>query len=189
MFYLYGMVLGAILGLLFGGKLSNALNFKIDKSLFIIASFILQVSGRILGLKGYGFALRYGVAILIISYVLLFIGIWFNRRYMGLWLVGTGAALNALVTMANNGKMPVSRAAAIKANVPGMLALIEKGMDIKHSIIDAGTVLPILADIIYVPKWLVGYGAEVASIGDLVVLVGISLLVFTIVKRSKSQAL
>lgn len=183
MFYLYTLISGAILGVFLGGKLANFLDFRINKPLLIIVSFILQIFGRILGLKGYEFAVKFGVIILIVSYILLFAGLWVNRKYIGLWVVGLGVALNTLVIMVNGGKMPVSRAAAIQVNVPSMLDLLDKGMDIKHSIINAVTRLPFLADIIYVPKWLAGYGAEVVGIGDLVVLVGMFVLTFNLCRQ------
>lgn len=89
---------------------------------------------------------------------------WANRALPGMPLVGVGAALNAVVMLAN-GAMPV---AAPLADAP------------RHRPLAASDALPLLADIVPLP------GATV-SLGDLVLAVGVLALVPALMQDSVSR--
>jgi Family of unknown function (DUF5317) len=90
-----------------------------------------------------------------------------NVRLPGVPLVALGLLSNALV-VAVNGAMPVSVAAAARANVP--IAAIADGADPRHSIAERGTALRELGDDIPLP---VPWRPEVVSPGDALIAAGL----------------
>jgi hypothetical protein len=94
-----------------------------------------------------------------------------NVRIAGLPLVTLGLVANALVVVVN-GTMPVSAAAARRANVP--IAAIAAGTDPRHSLAGAGTTWRGLSDVIPVP---LPWRPEVVSPGDILIAAGLGVLV------------
>jgi len=185
MLYVLALVLGIIVGIIAGGKLSNMLNLRFEKAWIIILAFALQVTAQILSLKGVDFTSRYSFIITGLVYILLFAGFWFNKQYLGICILASGSLLNALVMMVNNGKMPVS----IKvAEAMGMSS--EALRDGKHFIDSAGTArLGFLADTIHLPAYI-GFTMRAVSIGDLIIVAGLFLIIFEVItnKRLISKA-
>jgi hypothetical protein len=90
-----------------------------------------------------------------------------NIRVPGLPLVTLGLITNALVVVLN-GTMPVSVAAAARANVS--IASIAAGTDPRHSIAGPGTTWRPLSDVIPVP---LPWRPEVVSPGDILIAAGL----------------
>jgi hypothetical protein len=90
-----------------------------------------------------------------------------NIRLAGVPLVTLGLLGNALV-VSLNGAMPVSTAAAARANVP--IAEIAAGSDARHSIASSATTLRWLGDVIPVP---LPWRPEVVSPGDGLIAAGL----------------
>jgi len=122
-------------------------------------------------------AVKFSFLIQAVVFVLLLFCFWFNREYIGLWFVGLGASLNALVMLVNGGRMPVSLEAMQKAGIKEVTEMIMSGADNKHAVISSTTKLKFLADIIHLPGFI-GQGMGVVSIGDLVVALGLFVFVF-----------
>jgi len=184
MLYILAIVLGIALGIAAGGKISNLLDFRLEKVWLILLAFCIQISSQILSYRGLNFFSRNIFIIQSIVFIMLFAAMWFNRSYAGVLVVGAGCLLNAVVMILNGGKMPVSPEVLETINIPGAVEIIEKGLDVRHTLINETTKLPFLADIIHPPSVL-SYMMQVVSIGDLVVVLGIMILTFEAVKGQR----
>jgi hypothetical protein len=88
-----------------------------------------------------------------------------NRRLPGVWLIGTGGALNGVVITLNGGTLPAS-AAALQAS----------GQDVStgqfnNSAVLADPYLPMLGDVFATPAWLPT--SNVFSLGDVAIWLGV----------------
>lgn len=95
-----------------------------------------------------------------------------NRGLRGTGLVAAGLLLNALVIGAN-GAMPVALRAADRVGADVSAVVI--GDDPRREVLDDGTRLGLLADVLPVP---LPFGSQVVSTGDLLVAAGLAQLVF-----------
>ncbi|MDQ3646126.1 MAG: DUF5317 domain-containing protein [Actinomycetota bacterium] len=105
-----------------------------------------------------------------------------NRALPGVTMMMLGTAMNVIV-IAGNGGMPVSPDAADFAGVP--ITAGDTGP--KHQVLDPGTTLPWLADVIPIPR-----SGSVLSAGDLVLMAGVARLVYvqtrTVPRRQRARA-
>ncbi len=108
-----------------------------------------------------------------IGYLAALGGLWLNiaHGWVGVMLIGT--ASNALVIIANGGRMPVTRAALERLGGP-FLGTIASGVDPRHVLATPGTPLAFLGDSIAVGAGRLGV---ILSPGDLVMGLGIAGLV------------
>jgi hypothetical protein len=120
---------------------------------------------------------KFSLLIQVVVFALLFLCFWFNKKYIGLWFIGIGASLNALVMIINGGRMPVSLEAMQKAGIQVATDMVLSGADNKHIVLSDTTRLGFLADIIYLPG-ILGWGIGVLSIGDIIVALGLFIFVF-----------
>jgi len=95
--------------------------------------------------------------------------IWCNRSLPGLWLVGLGGLSNLLAIAANGGVMPASAAALRTAG----RSATEQGFT--NSEVVAHPRLAFLGDVLPLPSWVPF--ANVFSIGDVLIAVGVFMLV------------
>jgi hypothetical protein len=105
-----------------------------------------------------------------------------NIRLAGVPLVTLGLLCNALVVLMN-GAMPVSVAAAARANVP--IAEIAAGQDARHNIADSATTLRWLGDVIPVP---LPWRPEVVSPGDGLIAAGLGEFVLLGIRPRRRKA-
>jgi hypothetical protein len=101
---------------------------------------------------------------------------WFivaNRQIPGLWLVGTGAGLNALAIALNGGTMPARLGALQAAGIP-----ITPG-EFENSALIAHPRLAFLGDIFAIPSGLPL--ANVFSIGDILIVLGTGWIAWAVV--------
>jgi len=151
-------------------------NIKFEKAWLLLPAVVLQIISSLTEGKGYRFGTITTLTVNGAVFVFVFLVVWFNRRYAGLWLIGVGALLNALVMMFNGGRMPVDVSRlSTEAYMADALELIMKGADNKHVAINSATKLPALADIYSVPGFL-GLGMSLISIGDIIIAAGLFLL-------------
>lgn len=172
---LAALIIGVVVNRI-NGSWSDFNNIKFEKAWLLLPAVVLQIISSVTEVKGYRFET---ITTLIVNgavFVFVFLMIWFNRKYAGLWFIGVGALLNALVMMFNGGRMPVDVGRlSTEAYMTEALDLILKGADNKHVAIDATTKIPALADIYSVPGFL-GLGMPLISIGDIIIAVGLFLL-------------
>jgi len=184
MLYILTVFLGIIIGLAMKGRISNLAEIKIKKVWLIILAFLIQTIARILGAKGVHIPVESIIVIQLLVFLMMATCFWFNRHYSGMLFIGIGYLMNTIVMAANGGKMPVSEKVLAATNISHFIDNIKSGTDIKHVIMDNGTKLKFLADVIKVPGFL-GSMMQVVSIGDLVILIGIFILTVELVLGRK----
>ncbi|MCS6867715.1 DUF5317 domain-containing protein [Thermus sp.] len=105
-----------------------------------------------------------GLVLLLVGY-----GLYQNRHLRSLYLVLLGLSLNTLAIFANGGHMPVSLAALERAGVEGWEEVLKTRADAVHTLLEEGTRLPFLGDVIPLPPL-----RKAVSPGDLFILAGIA---------------
>lgn len=187
--YVLAIVLGITAGLFVGGKISNILDFRIKRAWLIILAFLILAISQSMSARGFKIASDNALIIHAIVFCMLLAGFYFNRRYRGMLAIGSGCALNLIVIMLNGGRMPVSLEVLETAGLVEAAEMVKSGLDLRHCVLDAGARLPFLADIICLPPFW-GFMMRVASIGDLIVVAGLLIVAFEIVKGGfKSERL
>ncbi len=160
------VVLLAALGLgwAFGGRLDRLGRLPLQGARLVVAAFVAQLAGALLG----GAAYPVGLAV---SVLLVGVFLTRNRGIRGTGLLALGLLGNAVV-VGVNGAMPVSRAAAERAGVSTQD--IASGRDPRHELADGRTRLRAGGDVIAVPLPL---RPQVVSPGDVLVAAGLGQLV------------
>lgn len=149
-----------------GGRLTNLADIRLALWFLLPLAFLLQAATFFLPEAGW--ARPVGVAMILLSYVLLTVMVFANRDRAGMWLAGVGILLNFTVILLNGGMPVLSEAAVVAADFSGEVNITA---DIKHVVLDQTTRLPFLADVI--PMRLVGQG-HVISLGDVFLAVGLA---------------
>lgn len=186
MLYLVVVILGAVFGIVAKGRISNIINLKFEKLWLLLIVVFIQTAIRVLALRGLIDAQRYSFIAHGTAFALLLIVLWYNRKLLGILVIGIGSLANILVMMVNGGMMPVSsQLLKNTGELSSSLELLKSGTDGKHVLINETTKLKFLADIIEMPPFL-GWLMPIVSIGDLVVAVGTFLLVLFAVKDTQS---
>ncbi len=171
MLYLIGIAAGILVGLITGGKIKNLLGFEIRKPVIILMAFVIQSIFAVLAKNRAAFN-DYSLIILIVTFLLISLGVWHNRKFKGIIIIWLGFLSNTLVMLPNNGKMPVFLNSAYK---PGMI------IGARHIAADENTLLGFLGDYIYPPGFL-GFFNKIVSIGDIVIVIGLCVVIIEIIK-------
>jgi hypothetical protein len=128
-------------------------------------------------------------AALVLSQALLIAFVLCNRHLVGVWLLGTGVALNFLVIVLNGGMMPVTPATLTEL-VPGsLLESWEIGSRVGKDIIlpRAATRLWWLSDTLLLPSFLPYRVAF--SLGDVLLAMGAFRLTASVARRVESSGM
>ncbi len=169
------LLIGIVVSRVKGGNPSIN-NIKFKSPWLLLPGLVLQILSSIAEAKGLKFNMPVALIINSAVFGFVFLLVWANRRYIGLWFIGLGALSNALVMMFNGGRMPVDISLlGDKAYLAEYIDLIVRGADNKHAVINVATKLPFLADVISLPGFL-GLGMPLISIGDIIVAVGLFVL-------------
>ncbi|MCR4434889.1 MAG: DUF5317 domain-containing protein [Clostridiales bacterium] len=179
MLYLIALTLGIFLGILAKGKISNLMKIRFNKIWIILLAFLIDILSQVLAYRGFDFTVRYSFAISALKFCLLAVGFWVNRHYLGMLVIGAGCLLNALVMMLNGGRMPVDEG-LLKTIIPDARIISALARDGKHVMANGDTRLFFLSDIFHPPGFL-AIGAQIVSIGDLIVVAGLFLMIFQVV--------
>ena len=176
-------LVGAIsVGYALGGAWSRLTGLRLRRRRLVVAAVIAQTGGALVGVLGYGDPRRAYVIGLAVSALCAAAFCAWNLRVAGVPLVTLGLVANAVVVAAN-GAMPVSVAAATRADV-SVLA-IAAGQDDRHEIADSGTVLRPLGDVIPLP---LPVRSEIVSPGDVLVAAGLAeLVVMGMLRRRRDE--
>ena len=183
MVYLVAIMIGIASGLVAGGSFNNFFDIRLKKGWMFFIAFSIQIVAGIAAAKGleYTSAMIWLVAAL--SYLILMAGFWFNRYYSGMWVIAIGMLLNASVILTNGGRMPVDMERL------GEKAFDFPSFDIKHVLMNSNTKLPFFADIITPPSFF-AYFNEIMSVGDIVIAIGFSIVIFELfTKTGKTEKL
>jgi hypothetical protein len=171
---LIAAVIAALIGRLSGGSLESLAATAFRWPLFLWAGLVVQITFDVwhpdwLSPAG-------GLGVILATNVLVAGFLAANRRLPGMVIAAVGTLLNILV-IAVNGAMPVSLRAA------GIVDVSIRQLGIKHEILDAGTRLPWLGDVIPVP------GLDILiSVGDVLLAIGIAWLVYRRTVAGRSSA-
>ena len=168
-------VLVALVVPLAGGHFGNLTRVRLRGAWLVAAALIVQII--IISIVD-GAPEWLSRTIHLTTYVALGIFIVANRHIPWMWLIGLGALANFVVITANGGVMPASEralAAAGRELRPGF----------NNSTIVEHPRLSFLGDVMNTPKWLPF--ANVFSIGDLLLIVGLVLVVFTVTRTDPAS--
>lgn len=163
---------GVVLGIRWGGELSNVPRWHPVAWEALLVSLALTALVDLVGIKGgFGAFLYLAATAALLAFAVI------NVRVGGMVVVAAGVGLNFLVTLLNWGR-PVSGAALVRAGIVEQAELATTTLTGGRSIAD-GAILGFLGDVVPLP-W-----GQVISIGDLLMLAGI-VLVTASVLRNKS---
>jgi DHA3 family macrolide efflux protein-like MFS transporter len=176
-----GIILGLALGLLNGGRLDNIATVRLRWPALIFLAVLVRYGAEALLTRGFEPALDLQDFLLVGASGILLIGLWANRRLPGMAIAFVGVASNAVVLAVNAGRMPIwapSLAAAGFTPVDASPAI----HTILPATLDSSFLLHLglFADVVPIPLPFV---ANVASIGDLLIAVGLAFFLFAIVQR------
>jgi hypothetical protein len=175
-----------VVGKLRGGSFSNMKDTQLEKSYFFISGFAVEFLTVFMAARNVSFFRDNIMYIHALSYILLFIGIYYNRSQTAFRIIFIGIFLNFVVIMANGGQMPVSEEAMISIGLVDNMLSIKNGEVITHTLINDRTVLRFLGDIFVLPK---PYPRpKIFSIGDVVMALGIFVYIQKImIKKLKKR--
>lgn len=186
MFIVFFVVLSILIGYLRGGRLSHLLKNPLKFQVFVILSLLIQIAifsklADILLLPRFSIILLH-----IVSYVLLLLFTFINRKVIGIPVIGTGILLNAIAIFSNRGYMPTLADNLLKTSAGKGSEAVAHGGPVNNSIqITGSTRFPWLCDIFSLPSWLPF--SNVFSIGDIIIAVGVALyLVINMRQRNRS---
>lgn len=162
-FILSILALSVLIGFVRGGRLQ--LNLQLKHVWTAPLALSLQVATMLI--PGTAAAL----VIMIVSYSLLLYCLVINHEHQSLRVLLLGVLLNFIVIAANGGRIPVDMDVARQVGVDVQAVL--DGTDFKHAAITESSRLTFLGDVIPLPAPI----SKVASIGDVVVFVGLFLLI------------
>lgn len=165
-----GIILSLIIGLIRRGSLKGLARIELKFGwvfplllIFQVAVFYFQQSNDLIaGISPYSF-----IAVYIVGLIFL----WLNRRSSGFIWIFAGVFLNFLVMALNGGRMPVSVEVAAKVLDPSYIQELTGGLYAKHAAMSDSTLLGFLGDVI--PFRRPYLGAQVISIGDIIMNIGI----------------
>jgi hypothetical protein len=169
------VALALVVSLLLGGKLANLGRVQLRLSYVFPLALFLQVLIFSPGWQAH-LGPTWGAALYALSILILLPAVWLNRRVAGIALLGLGLALNALVILANGGRMPASLDALRSAGIVAPNATFEAIRVTNSSLVGNDTPLWFLGDIFAIPaSWPL---ANVFSVGDVLIGAGAIWFVF-----------
>ena len=179
-----GIVLGLLLGLRSGGRITNLAYVQLRWIWVLLAAVIVRFVTEALLNQGVDIAETLRLPLLTGGFALLLAGLWVNRGYPGIGLAFVGIVLNAVVITINGGFMPIWQTALdaaqfAPADVTSALHIVLAGS--AEDFLLRGL---ILGDVIPIP---IPFVQNVASLGDLFLTLGLGFFLFAAVVRVPSQ--
>jgi hypothetical protein len=160
-----------------GGSLSGLAEIRLRHSWLIIGALLVQILITEIVTDGPRPVL---IGLHLATYAVAGVAIWANRSIPGLLVLAVGAAMNAVTIAFNDGTLPASPHALAAAG------LVQKS-GFENSGVLAHPVLPWLGDIMATPSWLPF--RNVISVGDIVILVGATVMIHAITRTVPGRAL
>ena len=182
-----GIVLGLVAGLIAGGRLGNLLAIRMKWLPAIFLAVVVRFGTEAALLRDVPLAETLRVPLLVFAYAILLVALWANRRLPGLAIAFVGVLSNAVVIAVNGGMMPIwapslATAGLTPADVLSPIHYILPPQMDASFLAHLGP----LADVIPIPVPLV---RNVASIGDVVISIGLGFFLFATVLRTPTQAI
>ena len=187
MLYVYIIIISIIIGLLRNGKLSSLSQISLKRIELIILACLIQGGLIFLGSKKIKFVLDYSSYMIIFSYIVLLLAVWYNKTLKGMKIVALGIIFNFIVIVANGGHMPVMLSGLYKAGLDDFALAIKEGTYVTHTLITEKTLFRFLADVI--PLSPPFPDPSVVSAGDFLMFYGVfSLIQNAMVKKQNSES-
>lgn len=168
-----------------GGRISRFADTDFRKIGWIILSFAIRfalswATGRV-AIPG-----PVAAVVHVSAYVMVIVAVVANLRIRGMWLIGAGTALNALVIAANGGRMPIGMDGLRRAGLDILPSFqpIAAGASYTHELVDAATRIAFLGDVLCIPKPL--WPPTVFSVGDILVMIGAFILVQSVMAPART---
>jgi len=186
MLYIYIIISSIIIGLLRKGKLSSLSQISMKKIELIVLACLIQGGIIFLGSKEIKFVLDYSPYMIIFSYIVLLLAVWYNKTLKGIKIIALGIIFNFIVIVANGGHMPVLLSSLYKAGLNDFALVLKEGSYITHALITDKTLFGFLADVI--PLSPPFPDPSVVSAGDFLMFYGVfGLIQNAMVKRRNSE--
>lgn len=168
--------LGILVGLIGGGSLRGLGRYALRGALLPVAAYLLKAGAAALFTPQTG-----ALLVCLLQYSLLFLFLLFNHR-RPVWplFAFAGTLLNFLVIALNGGCMPVAVSLLSQGE---RLAQLAEGRVYAYCLADQATRLPFLGDVIRLGSAQTPLGF--ASIGDLVLCVGVGILFWQMTRTEK----
>ena len=181
MLYLYIIIISIIIGLLRNGKLSSLSQISLKKIELILLACLIQAGLVFLGPKKVKFILDYSSHMIIFSYIVLLLAVWYNKELKGINFIALGIAFNFIVIVANGGHMPVLLSSLYKVGLNDFALVFKEGIYVTHTLITEETLFRFLADVIPLPPPFPD--PSVVSVGDFLLFYG----VFSLIQNAMVQ--
>ena len=186
MLYVYIIIISIIIGLLRNGKLSSLSQISLKRIELIVLACLIQGGIIFLGSKKIKFVLDYSSYMIIFSYIVLLLAVWYNKKLKGINFIALGIIFNFIVILANGGHMPVLLSSLYKAGLNDFALVLKEGTYITHVLISEKTLFGFLADVI--PLSPPFPDPSVVSAGDFLMFYGVfSLIQNAMVNRQNSE--
>jgi hypothetical protein len=186
MLYVYIIIISIIIGLLRNGKLSSLSQISLTKIELIVLACLIQGGLIFLGSKKVKFVLDYSSYMIIFSYIVLLLAVWYNKKLKGINFIALGIIFNFIVIVANGGHMPVLLSSLYKAGLNDFALVLKEGTYVTHALITEKTLFRFLADVI--PLSPPFPDPSVVSVGDFLMFYGVfGLIQNAMVKRQNPE--
>jgi len=185
MLYVYIIIISIIIGLLRNGKLSSLSQISLKRIELIVLACLIQGGLIFLGSKKVKFVLDYSSYMIIFSYIVLLLAVWYNKKLKGINFIALGIIFNFIVIVANGGHMPVLLSSLYKAGLNDFALVLKEGTYVTHTLITEKTLFGFLADVI--PLSPPFPDPSVVSAGDFLMFYGVfSLIQNAMLKKEQS---
>jgi len=183
------IILSIIVGLIRGGKFTRLIKVDFKRVWILIFAFVFQYFLVFINsteeIQMMGKLYNYLKQLIILSYILLFIGIFANIKYRSLWLVLSGTVLNFFAVVVNHWKIPILKEGFKLVGLKDMYTMLEGGNLPLYTAISDATKYPVLGKIIAISK---PYPfPNIISIGDLLMCFGLYTLIQEIMLSEGAQ--
>jgi len=175
MLYVYIIIISIIIGLLRNGKLSSLSQISLKKTELIVLACLIQGGIIFLGSRNIKFVLDYSSYMIIFSYIVLLLAVWYNKKLKGIKIIALGIIFNFIVILANGGHMPVLLSSLYKAGLNDFALVLKEGTYVTHTLITEKTLFRFLADVI--PLSPPFPDPSVVSAGDFLMFYGVFSLI------------
>lgn len=186
MLYVYIIIISIIIGLFRNGKLSSLSEISLKKIELIVLACLIQGGLIFLGSKNIKFVLDYSSYMIIFSYIVLLLAVWYNKDLKGIKIITLGIIFNFIVIVVNGGHMPVLLSSLYKAGLDDFALILKEGTYVTHTLVTEKTLFRFLADVI--PLSPPFPDPSVVSAGDFLMFYGVfSLIQNAMVKKQNSE--
>jgi len=175
MLYIYIIIISIVIGLLRNGKLSSLSQISLKRIELIVLACLIQAGLIFLGSKKVKLVLDYSSYMIIFSYIVLLLAVWYNKELKGINFIALGIIFNFIVIVANGGHMPVLLKSLYKAGLNDFALVLKEGIYVTHTLISEKTLFGFLADVIPLPPPLPD--PSVVSAGDFLMFYGVFSLI------------